>query len=352
MPRFPRPWSKKRGKRIIGVVGRGVATEAAFFAGLFLLGVFTLSLVLINRFAPEKAPDVSTEAFSGGLSYWIFGTLSLAAIVSGIVGLVFQLMSFGSSERRSALKARAGAIDFNPNFDDDEQKLPSVPSGRSQTDSPGERESYRLAVEPANTGEIAGPAVLALLWNAVWVILLAVVVSGFWYDRPRWVLTLLLIPFGAIGIWSFRFFLDQLKRRAGVGTTIVEISDHPLFPGQSYQLYISQAGRLQLRRIRIQLTCQEETFYRQGTDVRVDRYEALTLELLKERDVRVDPQRPWEQQLTLQVPENVMHSFVGTHNAIRWQIVVDGESRPWPSFSRSFPVVVHPPPLPLRRSPR
>ena len=59
------------------------------------------------------------------------------------------------------------------------------------------------------------------------------------------------------------------------------------------------------------MTCEEETFYRQGTDVRVDRHEAIRQVICKERNVAVDPQGPWEQQLQIDLPDNVMHSFVG-----------------------------------------
>ncbi len=352
MPRFPKPWSKKRGKRIAGIALRGVAGEAVFYVGLFLIGVFGFSLVLISQFAPERTPDVSPEALAGGLATWIFGILSLAAIGSGVGGLIYRLMTLGaSSERRSALKTRASAIEIGASAEDS-PRLPNVPRGRSMTDSPGERLKYRLSTEVVQSAELAGPATLALLWNSVWFVLLAVVISGFWFGRPRWILAGLLIPFAGIGWWSFRFFLLQLKQHVGVGQTILEISDHPLVPGRQYQLFVSQSGRLRLKRIRVELTCEEETFYRQGTDVRVERYEAFTQELHHQSGARVDPQAPWEQQLTLDLPENVMHSFVGTHNAIRWKIVVAGESRPWPSFCRSFPVVVHPPDLPPKHSPR
>ncbi len=300
MPRFPRPWSKKRGKRIAGVALRGVAGEAAFYVGLFLLGVFGLSLVLISQFAPERAPDVSPEALASDVGTWIFGILSLAAIGSGAGRLIFRLMTLGASnERRSAMKSRASSLEISPAADDSSQlpRLPTVPRGRSMTDSPGERLRYRLAPKSAQSAELAGPATLALLWNAVWFVLLAVVISGFWYGRPRWILAGLLLPFAGIGWWSFRFFLMQLKQQAGVGQTIVEISDHPLVPGQQFQLFVSQTGRLRLKRIRVQLTCEEETFYRQGTDVRVERHEAFKQELHRQSNVRVDPQAPWEQQL-------------------------------------------------------
>jgi hypothetical protein len=314
--------------------------------------VFGLSLVLINRLSPETVPQVPPNSSPTDLTAWVYGILSLAAIVTGGARLIFRLMRVGaSSERRSVLASRAGAIEMIGPTSDNGAKLPSVPRGRSMTDSPGERLSYRLAAESTERG-IAGPATLALLWNSVWFVLLAVVVSGFFYRRPRWILAGLLIPFAAIGHWSFRFFLTQLRQHAGVGPTIVEISNHPLYPGKEYNLFVSQTGRLSLKRLTVQLTCEEETFYRQGTDVRVDRHEAFTQVLCKQRDVHVDPQTPWEQQLVLDLPRNVMHSFVGQHNAIRWKVVVLGESHPWPSFCRSFPVVVHPPGLLPKRSPR
>ena len=194
MPRFPKPWSKKRGKRYLGTTLRGAAGEAAFYSGLFLAGVFVLSLVLINRFAPDKVPNVATEQLSSSWSFWIFGVISLAAIGSGAGGLIYRLSRLGaSSERRAAIAKRAGSIEIIGPASD-VSKLPTVPKGKSLTDSPGERQTYRLASEKAPGGEIIGAVALALLWNAVWFVLLAVVVSGFWYGRPRWVLTWTSVP--------------------------------------------------------------------------------------------------------------------------------------------------------------
>ena len=297
MPRLPQPWSKKRGKRFLGVALRGVAGEVAFYAGLFMVGVFAFSLVILNRFAPEVRPentlDVASESMSGGLASWILGILSLAAIVTGGAGLVFRLVRLGASnEFRSVLANRAGSIEVMGPAQGESPKLPSVPRGRSLTESPGERLTYRLASDTSPAAGFAGPAILTVLWNTVWFVLLAVVVSGFWYGRPRWIMVGLLVPFAGIGIWSFRFFLSQLRKQAGVGPTIVEISDQPLYPGQQVQIFVSQSGRLRLKRIKVQLTCEEETFFRQGTDVRVERFQAFCADLEKQRDVRVDPEAP------------------------------------------------------------
>jgi hypothetical protein len=357
MPRFLTPWSKKRGERSLSGAMSGIVGEVAFFAFLFLIGVFGLSLVLIHEFAPHQVAKVPTEALESDLSAWLFGIISIAAMISGSAGLAIRLMrESASSERRSAMAVRAEKIEseaielIDPTSDDD-ARLQNVPGASALNDSPGERQKYRLAAEmPEQT--LIGMATLALLWNAVWFVLLAVVVSGFLAGERRWILLGLLVPFGGIGIWSFRAFLTQLRQRAGVGSTIVEISNHPLYAGQEYELFLSQTGRFRVKKLTVQLICEEETFYRQGTDLRIERHKAFSQSLWKESKVVVDPQTPLEQQLQFSLPDNAMHSFVAAHNAIRWRIVVQGESRPWPSFCRSFPVIVHPPDLPAKRSPR
>ena len=363
------PWNKKRGSRILGGRLTGVVGEAMFYASLFLVGVFGISLVLINRFAPagipfsaDQLPPALSPALSTPLSTWIMGVLSIAAIVSGGASLWFRLMRLGASnEYRNMLANRAGkieqdAIDWigpksNFSLSEESSKLPNVPPARQLTESPGERLAFRLAADTSETG-IAGPATLTLLWNSAWLVLLAVAISGFWYGNPRWILTCLLLPFALVGYWSLKFFLGHLRQIAGVGPTIVEISQQPLVSGEPFELFVLQSGRLKLKRLDVQLICEEESFYRQGTDIRVDRHQAFMKVLCAERSVTIDPRGAWEQQLSLTFPEGVMHSFVGTHNAIRWKIVVHGVAKPWPSFYRNFPIVVHPPSSPLKLSPR
>ena len=366
MPRFPRPWSKKRGKRFIGTELRSLLWEAAFYSGVFLIGVFIVSLVLIGEITSwqtmvplRELSRLQTEGETAnpssgiGLSSWIFGIVGLAAIGSGVGGLIYRLARVGaSSERRSVLANQAASIEIIVPEEEDSSRLPTVPSSHFLNDSPGERLTYRLAAERTAGSELIGPTLLALVWNAVWFVLLAVVVHGFWIGSPRYILAFLLFPFAGVGYWSFRFFLSQLRRTGGIGPTIVEISDHPLRAGGRYRVFVSQSGRLRLRRLNVQIACEEETVYSQGTDLRVERSVVFAQDLCSERDVRVDPQGPWEQQFSIDLPDNAMHSFVGSHNAIRWKVIVSGEARPWPSFFRSYPVVVHPPGLPPKRSPR
>ena len=401
--RFPKPWTKKRGKRLLGGSLSGAVGESVFFASLFLLGIFGLALMLVQRLSeasqlvkaalPEAVPDAfpgavaaASEASASQLGFWIVIVLSFSMIAVGGGALLFRLLGVGASdERRSVLASRATAIatggqtsptlqaqnannsgsvsaesaanetgeadddnhatqgrDFRTTSIFESSVLPGVPQGRGVTDSPGVKLAYRLLSEGSMARRAIATAALALLWNAAWFVLLAVVVSGFLSGNPRWVLAFLLLPFGGIGIWAFRYFLDALRQTAGVGATIVEISDHPLRPGANYELFVAQLGRLSLRRLRVELICEEETMFRQGTDVRIDRHVVFTKILCTERDLSIDPHRPWEQELQLDLPADAMHSFRSAHNAVCWRITVSGDARPWPSFCLNFPVFVHP----------
>lgn len=351
--------------------------ELAFYLGLIFVGVFVLTLVLVTQVMiprigidlPEEARVVLESDLAQGGGHWgrwVVAVISVATIGSGIFGLGYRLLHLGFSQERISASRQgfrqqeprgereqesAGDADLEPH-DAEFADLPSVPHSQTHQESPGERLKYRLA--SVSTGRLAviGSASLALIWNSVCVVLLAVAISGWWYGQPRPVLAMLLVPFSGVAFWSLKSFLRQVRQVAGVGATVLEISDHPLEPGGSYQVFLSQMGRMRLRSLKVELVCEEESFFRQGTDVRSDQHIALSQELLCETKVRVDPQAPWEQQLQLELPANVMHSFCATNNSVRWKLVVSGEARPWPSFCRSFPLIVQPPLMVPPNSPR
>lgn len=346
--RFPKPWSKKRGKRFAGRALSGTVGEAVFFAVLFLVGVFSLALTVAQYFVLVSGP-----AFPTGLGFWILIVLSVALVVTGGGALAFGILQIGaSSERRSALARRAGELELIRAHQREALELPMVPRGANLTDSPGVRLTYRLPSTGWPGWRLASAAVLALMWNGGWLLLLVVVITGFQQGQPRWVLAGLLLPFAVIGVGAFRYFLARFREMSGLGATIVEISDHPLLPGESYRGYVAQFGRMTLRKLQVELVCEEESTYRQGTDIRVEKKTVRCEKVVSERGIAIDRKRPWEREFSFTVPPDVMHSFRSPHNAVRWKIVVTGESRPWPSFCQSFPVVVQPGSTPPRRSPR
>jgi len=343
--RFPKPWSKKRGSRLAGRALAGTVGEAAFFAALFLTGVFILALTLAQRFVASDWSPLAT-----GLGFWILVVLAIAMLVVGGTALVLGVLQIGaSSERRNAFVRKAEELEI---IGKPGAEFPAVPRGVNLTDSPGMRLTYRLPGTVWPGKRLAAAAALALMWNAVWLVLLVVVIAGFWSDRPRWVLTALLFPMAGVGVWVLRHYARCLRETAGVGATIVEIDQHPLQPGGTYRAYVAQLGRMNLRRLRIELVCEEESTFRQGTDIRIDRNRVLSQIILDQYDLTIDPGRPWEQEFDLTIPSEAMHSFRSPHNAVQWKVIVSGEARPWPSFCQSFPVVVQPTTRLPRRSPR
>jgi hypothetical protein len=107
-------------------------------------------------------------------------------------------------------------------------------------------------------------------------------------------------------------------------------------------VFVSQSGRLNVLRWEVQLICEEEATYHQGTDVRTERQAIYEQRLFAKEAFRIDPGAAFEHPCELQIPEGAMHSFQSTHSAVSWKLRVRLEAESWPPCVRSFPVVVHP----------
>ena len=137
-------------------------------------------------------------------------------------------------------------------------------------------------------------------------------------------------------------FARLLRHAAGIGPTLVEISDHPLLPGNRYRLFLSQSGNLRLKSIEVSLICEEEAVFRQGTNARTESREVFRQSLHAGGSAIIRPGEPLEAECDLPIPSEAMHSFRASHNQVQWKLIVHGEIVGWPGFQRSFPVVVRP----------
>ena len=127
-----------------------------------------------------------------------------------------------------------------------------------------------------------------------------------------------------------------------MGPTSVEVSNQPFYPGCVYDVFVTQAGRLSVHSLQLVLVCEEEAIYRQGTDVRTELRRVHQQQVFRTEGFEIVPPAPFERLCRLEVPDNAMHSFKSSHNAIRWKLVVQGDVSRWPPFERDFPVVVYP----------
>lgn len=338
MARLFRLWEKKRGERRTGSPLLGGLGEALFSGALFVLGTAGLASILAGRiWADDKIPPP-------GFGFWSGMLVSASLSVIGGIGFVYSVLQVGASrERRAAIARQAERMDVLHESPEQRERFPTVPADTSLTNSPGIALAYRLPAQHGPVWRLAASTVFCLLWSGLTTVLVALAANRHLVGRPSWLLTVSAFAFLAVGAWAVYVFVKQMLLHTGIGPTHVEISAHPLYPGQTYQVFVSQTGRLSVNRLSLSLVCEEEATFHQGTDVRTERQAIYCEQVFVKEAFRIEPGAAFEHQCELQIPENAMHSFQSTHNAVNWKLVVRTDAVSWPVCDRSFPVVVHPP---------
>ena len=187
---------------------------------------------------------------------WVGLIVPFAFILVGGGGLIYAVLHWGkSAEHRAATAGRTSREQF-----------PNIPDDSNITNSPGTTLDFRLPMATSPGWALFGTLVACLFWNGIVSVFVVLAVNSHLEGNPEWFLTIFIIPFVLIGIGLVFFFLRQLLITTGVGPTLAEISKHPLHPGESCKLLISQSGRLSVNSIKVSLVCAEEATYRQGTD--------------------------------------------------------------------------------------
>jgi hypothetical protein len=168
------------------------------------------------------------------------------------------------------------------------------------------------------------------------------VVSQHAAGRPNWLLTWLMVPFVLAGLWIIGVLIREIYTTSGIGTTRLEISEHPLTPGQTCRVFVAQAGRTHVHCLKIHLLCEERAIYPQGTDTRTDVKRAYREVLYRARKLEITPDAPFETEFDLSIPAGAMHSFAAPHNSVQWSLIVRGMTSRALVFDRRFPVYVYP----------
>jgi hypothetical protein len=185
-------------------------------------------------------------------------------------------------------------------------------------------------------------AVFCLIWNGSAAVLVVLAITSFLEGQPEWFLTMFTIPFLFIGSRAIVKFVNQMIVHTGIGPTHVEISDHPLRPSHRYGVYLTQAGSMTMKGLTLNLVCEEVATYRQGTDIRTESREVFDRQIFRQLDFSIQPGIPFEHECLIEIPADAMHSFQSEHNAINWKLAIRGEADTWPSFERSYPIIVYP----------
>lgn len=336
MARPFRLWEKKRGSRQTGSRFWGGIGEALFYATLLLIG--TIALVYLGTSQVlQRGEPMSVWTLSLGV------LVGLAFVVLGAGGLFFSTMEFtASAERRSAIAKQASDIDLLKDSQSTDGEFPSIPRHANLTDSPGVKLKYRLPAAQSPTWRMLSITVLWLVSIGIATALVVWTMDGMNESANEFYRVLITTPFVAIAIGTTYLFVHGLLIQVSLGPTTVEISDHPLYPGKCYHVYVSQAGHLSMNWLQLRILCEEEATYQQGTNVRTETRPICSESVFYRSDFAINPGVPFEHECELRVPEEAMHSFQSASNGVHWKLVISGDAAGWPTFEHTFPIIVYP----------
>ena len=314
-------------------------------------------VALIQVFTPGESypvwydprnPDsvVIVRGYSGWL--WSLLSLPLTLIVIGGGGLVLAVTRWGkSAEHLAAATQLADRLDLLDEITTASKDFPNVPRDENLTNSPGTRLKYRLPINTTQGWQMAMAVIVAVVWNAIVLGFVVLAVSRAVHGPERYLdvpLVLFILPFLGIGIWFVYYLFRQALIATGVGPTQLEISDHPLFPGRHYDLFLTHGGRLTMDYIDVEMVCEEQATFRQGTDTRSESRDVFRQQIFRRERIDIPNGMAFEQQCRIEVPQSAMHSFHADHNVVMWKFVIRGQTPGWPAFERVFPIIVYPQP--------
>lgn len=289
-------------------------------------------------------PEQVVVFWSVSIWGWFFLLLSVSLCVLGLVGFCqsFRLNPM-SPERQIAKSSK-------PSFGADQMPpsskgllWPTVPDIRFINESPGTHLAFRLPPVSQPLFPLLGITFFALAWNLVAgsIFFYSLIYSG--DDISGQIAgTILRSLFFGVGILLMAWTLHKILLVFGTGPTLLEISDHPIYPGRRYRVLVQQTGVLRFREFRVEVVCEEIARFRQGTETITSRKDVFRQPLFCRNDFETSADTPLHQEFFLCLPMGAMHSFRQDNNEIAWKLSVFARISGWPDIVRECPIVVRP----------
>ena len=299
--------------------------ELVLHGGIFLLGVLILGIHLWT-WNPSSVDLDKDLSFWG----WWFLLIPVTLIFFGAGGLLVSAFTRSRSKEQRRVAQHRQSL------------YPMVPDTERTNESPGTELAIRLPLVSFPVLQTVTGLVLAILWNVLaWVVFFSIL--SIQKDRFDLILAILFgLVFCGTGLVFLPWFIARFRAAFGIGTTILEISDHPIWPGRKYRLALLQSGRLHASRYRVSVLSEEVTRYRQGTDTLTNRKEVFEKILFSRDDLSISADQTVHEDFFLEIPIGAMHSMTAEYNQIHWKIVIDIEVTPTLKLRRECPLIVMP----------
>ena len=292
----------------------------------------------VNCWYRINDPKQAIVVWEASVWGWFLLLLSFSLIILGAIGLPqsFRLLAV-SKERQTALLTlpkgkKQRASDW-----------PTIPDIRGINESPGMHLSYRLPLGHRPIFPLVGQTLVAIAWT---IIALVILVQSF-FDASDVLLDYILNIvfrglFCGVGIALFYGVARQLLITFRVAPTLLELSDHPVYPGRKYRILLHQDGILRFQNLSVDLVCEEIARFHQGTDTVTHRQDVFRQTIFSREDFRTTPEEPLHEEFLLQLPEGAMHSFRQKNNEVAWKLEFVANLVGWSELRRDCSIVVRP----------
>ncbi len=295
---------------------------------------------------PDGKPEAAVLERKTSIWGWYFLAIPICLMIFGSTGIWWSLRHWSiSEERKAVLSAKKRPSPFiSGEAPQPANLLPTVPDPKIINDSPGTYLSFRLPVVRQASLRLFVLAVFTILWNVVsWSVLIGSLYRFNGTETDFFFSVLFGVFFcGFAGLFLVVWILHHFLVAFGIGPTILEISDHPVYPGRRYRIIMIQSGALRFRRLDLKIQCEEIARFRQGTDTITTRKEVYSRILFFREDFEILRDEPLKKELFLRLPLGAMHSMRLEHNEIAWKIVIDAKLIGWPDLHCETPIIVNP----------
>ena len=303
----------------------------------FALESFTVGQ-RVNCWYRIKYPEQAIVIWEVSIWGWFLLLLSFSLIILGFVGLPqsFRLLAV-SRERQAAL------LSTPKNGAKRTADWPTIPDIRGINESPGTHLSYRLPLGHRPIFPLVGQTLVAIAWT---IIALVILIQSF-FDASDVLLDYVLNIvfrglFCGVGMALFYGVARQLLITFRVAPTLLELSDHPIYPNRKYRILLHQDGILRFQNLSVDLVCEEIARFHQGTDTVTHRQDVFRQTIFSRADFRTMPDEPLHEEFFLQLPEGAMHSFRQKNNEVAWKLEFVANLVGWSELRRDCPIVVRP----------
>jgi hypothetical protein len=288
-------------------------------------------------------PEQVVVVWQSSIWGWFLLLLSFALIIPGFIGFSqsFRLLAV-SKERQAALLTLPKGTVANPGA---KRTLDwaTIPDIRGINESPGTHLSYRLPLGHRPIFPLVGQTLFA---TALTIIAFAILLQTFFDFSRDWTDLLASVLFRGlfcgVGIALYWIVARQLWITFRVTPTLLELSDHPVYPNRKYRILLHQEGTLQFQSLSVDLVCEEIARFHQGTDTITNRQDVFRQTLFSRADFSTTLESPLHEEFFLHLPEGAMHSFRQKNNEVAWKLEFIATLAGWSELRRDCPIVVRP----------